>query len=100
MTNLPGPLIILSGPSGCGKSTVVKRLLADRSLPLRLSVSATTRARREGEQDGREYYFWPREQFLEELQRDGFLEWADVFGNYYGTLKSEVEPYRAQGIGV
>src|SRR5437762_996757 len=61
-----GPLIILSGPSGSGKSTVVARLLALGDLPLHLSVSATTRAPRPGEQDGVAYHFWTRERFLED----------------------------------
>jgi guanylate kinase len=95
-----GPLIILSGPSGCGKSTVIARLRARGDLPLRLSVSATTRAPREGEREGVDYYFWTREQFERELEVGAFLEWASVYGHYYGTLKREVEPYRQQGQGV
>jgi guanylate kinase len=95
-----GPLIILSGPSGSGKSTVLGRLLAERDLPLHVSVSATTRSPRSGEIDGKHYYFWTRERF-EEGQRAGeFLEWAEVHGCLYGTLKGEVDPYRRQGTGV
>jgi guanylate kinase len=95
-----GPLIILSGPSGVGKSELVKRLLAGGELPLRLSVSATTRRPRAGERDGVNYHYWPRERFEEEVRAGGFLEWAEVFGNLYGTLKREVEPYRERGEGV
>jgi guanylate kinase len=97
-----GPLFILSGPSGSGKSTVIAKLLADKSLPLRLAVSATTRPKRKGERDGEHYHFWTRQRFEEERARDGFLEWAEVFGlgYYYGTLKAEVEPYREQRLGV
>jgi guanylate kinase len=95
-----GPLIILSGPSGSGKSTVINRLLVWGELPLRLSVSATTRPPRLGEQDGVNYHFWSREQFEAELRANAFLEWAEVFGRYYGTLKREVEPFRHEGIGV
>lgn len=95
-----GPLIILSGPSGSGKSTLVSRVLASKAWPLRLAVSVTTRAPRPGEQDGLHYHFWSREQFEQELRADAFLEWAEVFGNYYGTLRREVEPYRQQGLGV
>jgi guanylate kinase len=95
-----GPLIILSGPSASGKSTVIDRLLAAGDLRLRLSVSATTRPPRPGEKDGKDYYFWKPEQFEKEVAADGFLEWAKVVGNYYGTLIREVAPYREQGIGV
>jgi guanylate kinase len=97
---MKGPLIILSGPSGCGKSTVTARLLARGDLPLRQSVSATTRPRRQGEEDGHHYRFWTRERFEEEIRADGFMEWAEVHGNYYGTPRAEVAPYREQGTGV
>jgi guanylate kinase len=95
-----GPLIILSGPSGCGKSTVTARLLARGDLPLRQSVSATTRPPRGGERDGAQYRFWTRERFEQEIRAGGFLEWAEVYGNYYGTPRGEVEPYRERGVGV
>src|SRR5947209_6007167 len=95
-----GPLIILSGPSGSGKSTLIDRLLAEKDLRLRLSVSATTRARRPTEVDGVHYYFWSRAQFLREREAGGFLEWAEVHGNCYGTLEREVTPYRKAGVGV
>lgn len=95
-----GPLIILSGPSGSGKSTVIERLLETAELPLRLSVSVTTRPARPGEQDGVDYHFWDRGRFEKESAAGAFLEWAEVFGNYYGTLVAEVEPYREQGTGV
>jgi guanylate kinase len=95
-----GPLIILSGTSGSGKSTVIRRLLQDGSLPLRLSVSATTRPPRPGEQDGVHYYFWSHERFQEELRAGSFLEWAEVHGQWYGTLRREVDEYRARGVGV
>jgi guanylate kinase len=96
-----GPLLILSGPSGSGKSTVIQRLLAASGLPLRLSVSATTRAPRPGEVDGVHYWFWTREQFEAERAAGAFLEWAEVHGrDYYGTLRREVDPYREQGLGV
>ena len=94
------PLFILSGPSGSGKSTVLGRLLADKDPPLRLSVSATTRQPRTKEQNGVQYHFSAHSQFEAAVQAGAFLEWADVFGNLYGTLRSEVDPYRQQGIGV
>jgi guanylate kinase len=94
------PLIIVSGPSASGKSTVIRGLLAEGGLPLRLSVSATTRAPRPGERDGVEYHFWTRERFQERVRADAFLEWAEVHGQLYGTLRDEVDPYRARGTGV
>ena len=96
----PGPLVIVSGPSGSGKSTLIDRVLNVKRWPLRLSISATTRRARPGEQDGVHYYFWSPEQFEQELQAGAFLEWAEVHGFRYGTLKREVEPFRQQGEGV
>jgi guanylate kinase len=95
-----GPLFVLSGPSGSGKTTLIRRLLEEGTWPVRLSVSVTTRAKRPREEEGKDYYYWPHERFLEKVKEGAFLEWADVFGNYYGTLRDEVDPYRAQGIGV
>ena len=95
-----GPLIILSGPSGSGKSTLIAELLRRTNLPLRLSISATTRAARPMERDGVHYYFWSPEQFEREVRAGAFLEWAEVHGDRYGTLKSEVQPFREQGYGV
>ena len=95
-----GPLIILSGPSGSGKSTLLERLLAETDLRLYVSVSATTRLPRCRESDGKHYYFWTRQRFEEARLAGEFLEWAEVHGCLYGTLRSEVDPYRAQGIGV
>jgi guanylate kinase len=93
----PLPLIIVSGPSGSGKSTVIDRVLAQGDLPLHLSVSATTRSARAGERDGVHYHFWQEAQFEAQIQAGAFLEWAQVHGFYYGTLRREVEPYRRQG---
>jgi guanylate kinase len=100
MTTALAPLFILSGPSGSGKSTVIRQLLAEPQPPLHLSVSATTRAPRGKEQDGIHYHFWTRERFEAEVQAGAFLEWAEVWGNLYGTQRQEVEPFRRQGIGV
>jgi len=97
---MSAPLIILSGPSGSGKSTVIDRLLKAGDLPLRRSVSATTRQARPHEKDGVDYHFWSRDRFDGEARAGSFLEWAEVFGYGYGTLRREVEPYRDQGIGV
>jgi guanylate kinase len=98
-----GPLIILSGPAGSGKSTVVVRLLErarQQGLPLRVSVSVTTRAPRPYEVDGVHYHFWTRARFDEALRGGAFLESAEVHGACYGTLRSEVEGPRQKGVGV
>jgi guanylate kinase len=86
-----GKLVIISGPSGAGKSTVLRRLLAECPLPLRWSVSATTRPPRPGERDGRDYHFLSREEFLRRREAGEFLESKEVFGagELYGTLRSE-----------
>jgi guanylate kinase len=94
------PLIILSGPSGSGKSTIIARLLRESGLPLRLSVSATTRRPRDYEREGVHYYFWTREEFQKQLRAGAFLEHAEVNGQWYGTLCREVDDYRARGVGV
>ena len=88
-----GQLVIISGPSGAGKSTVVKRLIDECELPLRLSVSATTREKRPGEVDGVHYHFINSEEFEKKRHSDDFLECMEVFGrgDWYGTLQSEVE---------
>jgi guanylate kinase len=96
-----GPLIVISGPSGVGKDTIVQTLLADRSLPLWRSVSATTRPPRAGEVHGRDYFFWSADQFEKANNEGKFLEFAEVHGKYsYGTPAEEVERQRRKGIGV
>ena len=84
-----GVPLVVSGPSGAGKSTVCRELLA-REPELHFSVSCTTRPARPGETDGAAYYFLSRAQFEARLATDGFLEHAEVHGNYYGTPRSEV----------
>ena len=91
-----GLLIVISGASGTGKGTVCKELLA-RETDIAYSVSATSRAPREGEQDGREYYFRTREEFEQMIAAGAFLEYADVYGNYYGTPLAPIEEHRAAG---
>jgi len=96
-----GPLIIVSGPSGSGKSTLIRRALEVFGPALRHSISATTREPRAGERDGVNYHFWSRDRFEAGIAAGEFLEYATVFGrHYYGTPRSEVERYRADGIGV
>lgn len=94
------PLIIVSGPSGSGKSTLIRAALAAGRFPLRLAVSATTRARREGELDGVDYHFWTEERFRQALAAGELIEHAVVHGRYYGTPRAEVAGYREKGTGV
>ena len=91
-----GLLIILSSPSGAGKSTLAKRLML-WDPTLRFSVSATTRAPRPGEEDGREYFFRSRPEFEAMVNAAEMLEHAEVFGNFYGSPKAPVERAMAEG---
>ena len=84
-----GVLLALSSPSGAGKTTLSKRLLSQNP-DVVLSVSATTRAPRPGEVDGRDYHFLSVEDFKAKIEEDYFFEWAEVFGRYYGTPKTPV----------
>ncbi|GJQ05937.1 guanylate kinase [Capnocytophaga cynodegmi] len=85
-------LIIFSAPSGSGKSTIVQHLLSLEKLNLSFSISATSRAPRGKEQHGKEYYFLSIDEFKERIASGDFLEWEEVYaGNFYGTLKTEVE---------
>ncbi|HET9793131.1 MAG TPA: guanylate kinase [Thermoanaerobaculia bacterium] len=87
-----GDLFIVSSPSGGGKTTLISRLLTRHSGDLHFSVSHTTRARRNGEEDSREYHFVTAKDFRGMIGRDDFLEWAEVHGNLYGTARREVLP--------
>jgi guanylate kinase len=97
---MKAPLIIVSGPSGCGKTTLIRRLLEEQHWPVRLSVSVTTRPPRINEEPGVAYHFWTVPDFTADRDKGRFLEWAEVHGNYYGTLENEVQPYRELGQGV
>lgn len=94
---MKGKLLIFSAPSGSGKTTIVKHLL--KHIPgLEFSVSACSRARREGETDGKDYYFLSAQEFRKKIEEGEFVEWEEVYPNqYYGTLKSELERIWAGG---
>lgn len=91
-----GRIFVVSAPSGAGKHTILKRTL--RNDPkLTYSISATTRKPRAGEQDGREYYFLERPMFEQRVAKGEFAEWAEVHGNLYGTLRSELDRIISSG---
>lgn len=92
-----GMMFILSSPSGAGKTTIAKKLLAAEGNALAMSVSVTTRPIRPGEVDGRDYHFTDETDFRARVEQDAFLEWAEVFGNLYGTPRAEVVQGLEQG---
>ncbi|MBR0119584.1 MAG: guanylate kinase [Eubacterium sp.] len=91
----PGILIVMSGFSGAGKGTIVKSLLEKHDIFL--SISCTTRKPREGEIDGKDYYFVTREEFEKMIREGEMIEWAEYAGNYYGTPKKAVNDRLAEG---
>ena len=93
-----GRLFVISGPSGAGKGTICKEILENENI--RLSVSMTTRAPRDGEIDGVNYFFGSKEEFQKIIEERGFLEYAEVYGNFYGTPKMEVMDMMNAGIDV
>jgi guanylate kinase len=94
-----GKVLVITGPSGVGKGTLIEQLL-DRVPELELSISATTREPREGEVEGRDYFFLSPEEFRRRLEAGEFLEHANYSGNHYGTLRSEVERRLTEGKSV
>ena len=96
-----GTLYIVSAPSGAGKSSLIKALLAEeRSYEAQVSVSHTTRAPRPGEVDGEHYHFVSEAEFKQLIEENAFFEWAEVFGNYYGTSRVTIEESLAKGIDI
>ncbi len=96
-----GTLYIVSAPSGAGKSSLIQALLKTQPLyDTQVSISHTTRAIRPGEKDGEHYFFVDKEAFREMIERDAFLEHAEVFGNYYGTSRETIEQVLASGVDV
>jgi guanylate kinase len=85
-----GKLIVVSAPSGAGKTTIVRAIL-EKYPSMLFSVSAATRPKRESEIDGKDYFFLPRQEFERRIQAGELVEWEEIYGNLYGTLKSEVD---------
>jgi guanylate kinase len=94
-----GLLFTVSAPSGAGKTSLVKALVG-RNAAARISVSHTTRAKRPGEVEGQDYYFVSKDEFMKRVNVGGFLEHAEVFGNYYGTSQQAVDDLLKQGYDV
>lgn len=95
-----GNLFIVSAPSGAGKSSLLSALLKDNPADMQVSVSHTTRQPRPGEIHGKHYHFVNVETFKALIEKAAFFEWAEVFGNYYGTSRIVIEETLAQGIDV
>lgn len=91
-----GKLVVISAPSGAGKTTIARAMLAAHP-SLEFSVSATTRPMRQNERNGRDYFFLSKEEFKARVDAGDFVEWEEIYGNYYGTLKAEID--RAIGAG-
>ena len=96
-----GTLYIVSAPSGAGKSSLIQALLKTQPLyDTQVSISHTTRTERPGEKHGEHYFFVSKEEFRGMIERDAFLEHAEVFGNYYGTSRETIEQVLASGVDV
>ena len=91
-----GMLLVLTAPSGCGKSTITRALMRDDT-DISVSISATTRPMRPGEVDTQDYFFMTTEEFRQKVRNGDFLEWAEVFGKFYGTPKGPVEDALQEG---
>ena len=97
-SDFKGKLFVFSAPSGSGKTTIVRHLLKQNRFGLEFSISATSRDPRGFEKDGEDYHFITKEEFIQKIKKEEFVEWEEVYhDNFYGTLKTEVERIWAQG---
>lgn len=98
MSDFKGKLFVFSAPSGSGKTTIVRHLLSQERLNLEFSISVTSREPRGTEKEGVDYYYISKEEFIQKVKREEFVEWEEVYpDNFYGTLKTEVERIWASG---
>lgn len=100
MEKKKGQIFIITGPSGVGKTEILKIILINSELNLQKVTTCTTRAKRDGEIDGKDYFFISKEEFLQELKNNEFFEHAEVYGNYYGSRKRDVEKLLNSGKNV
>lgn len=100
MSKRRGKILVISGPSGVGKTTLYRRVLDELKEKLVFSISATSRAPRADEKEGVDYFYFAKEEFQALIDKNAFLEWAEVHGNYYGTLRSTVEDSISNGKSV
>ncbi len=100
MVNKRGSVFIITGPSGAGKTEVAKQILLNKNLNIKKVVTCTTRGKREGEVDGKDYFFLTKEEFLKNISAKKMFEFAEVYGNYYGSRKIDVENLLSNGTNV
>jgi guanylate kinase len=94
-----GTIVVIAAPSGSGKTSIAKAIL-NRNPSLRFSISATTRPRREDEREGKDYYFLAKDEFRKRVDAGEFVEWEEIYGNYYGTLQCEVDALLQLGMNI
>jgi len=92
-----GSILVISGPSGSGKTSLARSVCEDLGDKAYFSISTTTRPMRDGERDGVDYFFVSKEEFLEDVEKGYFLEWAEVHGNFYGTSKKQINEALSEG---
>ena len=94
---MKGSLLVVSGPSGSGKTSLARAVCDEFGERAYFSVSTTTREKREGEKEGVDYFFVSKEEFLKDIEKGYFLEWAEVHGNFYGTSKKQIDAALKEG---
>ena len=97
MNGKNGSILVVSGPSGSGKTSLARVVCEELGEKAYFSISSTTRAIRDGEKDGVDYFFLTKEEFIKDIEEDYFLEWAEVHGNFYGTSKRQIDAALKKG---